>query len=249
MRLTVLPAALMLIAGCAKTPLTNRTQLILISSDRETALGLSEAEKIKANSTLSTDRALTARVDRIGEKIALVSGRDDFAWEFNVIESNELNAFCLPGGKVFLYTGILKLTANDDQIATVIGHEVAHALARHGAERMSMQMVSNAGADILAGALQVPAEYQGLYSQAYGLGTQVGVLLPYSRKHEEEADQIGVYLMWKAGYNPQEAVRFWEKMRSMDKGEGTPEFLSTHPSDQSRINAIKAFIESLPVQP
>jgi len=240
---------MILIAGCAKTPITNRTQLILISSDQETALGLSEAEKIKASSKLSTDRALTERVRRIGEKIALVSGRDDFAWEFNVIESGELNAFCLPGGKVFLYTGILKLTANDDQIATVIGHEVAHALARHGAERMSMQMVSNAGAQILAGALQVPAEYQGLYSQAYGIGTQVGVLLPYSRKHEEEADQIGVYLMWKAGYNPQEAVRFWEKMQTMDTGKSTPEFLSTHPSDQSRINAIKGFIESLPAQP
>jgi len=249
MRWMFILAAMLLIAGCAKTPITNRTQLILISSDQETALGLSEAEKIKANSKLSTDKALTARVRRIGEKIALVSGRDDFAWEFDVIESDELNAFCLPGGKVFLYTGILKLTANDDQIATVIGHEVAHALARHGAERMSMQMVSNAGAQILAGALQVPAEYEGLYSQAYGLGTQVGVLLPYSRKHEEEADQIGVYLMWKAGFNPQEAVRFWEKMQTMDKGKSTPEFLSTHPSDQSRINAIKGFIESLPARP
>lgn len=248
-RLPLALIVMLLIAGCAKTPITNRTQLILISSDQEMALGLSEAEKVKANSKLSTDKALNDRVRRIGEKIALVSGRDDFAWEFDVIESDELNAFCLPGGKVFLYTGILKLTANDDQIATVIGHEVAHALARHGAERMSMQMVSGTGAQILAGALQVPAEYEGLYSQAYGIGTQVGVLLPYSRKHEEEADQIGVYLMWKAGYNPREAVRFWERMQTMNTGKGTPEFLSTHPSDQSRINAIKAFIQSLPVQP
>ena len=189
------------------------------------------------------------RIRQIGDRIAAVSGRDDFAWEFNVIESDDVNAFCLPGGKVFFYTGILALMENDDQIATVMGHEIAHALARHGAERMSMQMVSQAGAQILAVALEIPAQYQGLYQQAYGIGTQVGVLLPYSRKHEHEADQIGVYLMWKAGYDPNEAVRFWEKMKAKSEGKAPPEFLSTHPSDQSRIDAIKAFIKSLPKQP
>ncbi len=241
--------ALLLIAGCAKTPVTGRSQLILISPQQEIALGLSESEKIKESSKLSTDKAEVARVRRIGERIAAVSGRPDYKWEFNVIESDTLNAFCLPGGKVYFYTGLLKLTENDDQIATVMGHEIAHALARHGAERMSMQMVSSAGAQILAAALEIPPQYQALYQQAYGLGTQVGVLLPYSRTHEHEADQIGVYLMWKAGYDPNQAVRFWEKMKAASGGKKPPEFLSTHPSDQSRIDAIKAFIKSLPAHP
>jgi metalloendopeptidase OMA1, mitochondrial len=249
MRTAVFFLTMLLLAGCAKTPVTNRPQLILISNDQEMTLGVKESEKLKQSATFSTDRAEVARVRRIGEKIAAVSGREDFDWEFNVIESDELNAFCLPGGKVFFYTGILKLTANDDQIATVMGHEIAHALARHGAERMSMQILSNAGAQILAAALEVPAQYQGLYSQAYGIGSQVGVLLPYSRKHEQEADQIGVYLMWRAGYDPNEAVRFWEKMKVQGEGKAPPEFLSTHPSDQSRIDDIKAFIKTLPKQP
>jgi len=237
-----------LLAGCAKAPLTGRSQLILISTQQETALGLSASEKLKKSEKFSTDRAEVARIRRIGERIAAVSGRDDFQWEFNVIEGDTINAFCLPGGKVFFYTGILKLMANDDQIATVMGHEIAHALARHGAERMSMQMVSNAGAEILASALDIPAQYQGLYSQAYGIGTQLGVLLPYSRKHESEADQIGVYLMWKAGYDPNQAVRFWEKMAAQSGGKKPPEFMSTHPSDQSRIRAINAFIKQLPAR-
>jgi predicted Zn-dependent protease len=249
MRLVILLLASWLIAGCAKTPVTGRTQLILISNEQEAALGLRESEKLKQTAKLSTDAARVARIRRIGEKIAAVSGREDFDWEFNVIESDEVNAFCLPGGKVFFYTGILKLTSNDDQIATVMGHEIAHALARHGAERLSMQMVSSAGAQILASALEIPAEYQGVYQQAYGIGTQVGVMLPYSRKHEHEADQIGVYLMWKAGYRPEEAVRFWEKMKAKSQGKAAPEFLSTHPSDQSRIDAIRSFIKNLPERP
>jgi predicted Zn-dependent protease len=249
MRLVILLLASWLIAGCAKTPVTGRTQLILISNEQEAALGLRESEKLKQTAKLSIDTARVARIRRIGEKIAAVSGREDFDWEFNVIESDEVNAFCLPGGKVFFYTGILKLTSNDDQIATVMGHEIAHALARHGAERLSLQMVSSTGAQMLTSALEIPAEYQGMYRQAYGIGTQVGVMLPYSRKHEHEADQIGVYLMWKAGYRPEEAVRFWEKMKAKSQGRAAPEFLSTHPTDQSRIDAIRAFIKTLPERP
>lgn len=239
----------LMIAGCAKAPVTGRSQFIIISTEQETALGLSESEKLKQSAKLSTDRAQVARIRSIGEKIAAVSGRDDFAWEFNVIVSDEVNAFCLPGGKVFFYTGILKLTENDDQIATVMGHEIAHALARHGAERISMQTASDLGAQILAVALEIPAQYQGLYQQAYGIGSQVGVMLPYSRQHEHEADQIGVYLMWKAGYDPYQAVAFWKKMKTASEGKSPPEFLSTHPSDQSRIDDISAFIKTLPERP
>ncbi|WP_345989148.1 M48 family metallopeptidase [Sulfurimonas sp. HSL1-2] len=245
-RLATALMLILMIAGCAKTPVTGRSQLILISNEQEISLGLSESEKLKQSAKLSTDKAQTERIRRIGKRIAAVSGRDDFQWEFNVIESDTLNAFCLPGGKVYFYTGLLKLTANDDQIATVMGHEIAHALARHGAERMSMQMVSNTGGQLLGAAMGVPAEYQGLYSQAYGLSTQLGVLLPYSRKHESEADQIGIYLMWKAGFDPNQAVAFWQKMKEASGGKKAPEFLSTHPSDQSRIDAIRAFVKSLP---
>jgi predicted Zn-dependent protease len=239
---------LLFFTGCAKTPVTERSQFIVISSSQEMQLGMQESSKIKQSAKISTDKALNERIASIGRRIADVSGRPDFEWEFTVIDDDTVNAFCLPGGKVFFYTGILKLTENDDQIATVMGHEIAHALARHGAERMSMQIVSDVGAQALAIALDIPPEYENLYAQAYGITTQVGVILPYSRKFEYEADQIGIYLMWKAGYDPQQAVRFWERMKAASKGSKPPAFLSTHPSDDARIAEIKAFIATLPDQ-
>ncbi|MCJ7765704.1 MAG: M48 family metallopeptidase [Thiovulaceae bacterium] len=241
----ILLITLLLMTGCVKTPVTNRSQFILISTQQEIAMGMSESEKIKKSSTLSSNKQLVARIRQIGDKIAKVSGRDDFQWEFNVIESDQVNAFCLPGGKVFFYTGILKMMDNDDQIAAVMGHEIAHALARHGAERMSIQMVSQAGGQILGAVLEVPAQYQDLYQQAYGMSSNIAVMLPFSRSHEHEADQIGVYLMWKAGFNPNEAVVFWQKMLKASQGKNVPEFLSTHPSEHSRIDEINAFIKTL----
>lgn len=239
----------LLLVGCTKTPLTNRTQFMMISPDQEMALGATEAKKVVETSKISTDKKLQDQVKRIGAKIASVSGRSDFAWEFTVIDDDTPNAFCLPGGKVFFYTGILKITENDDQIATVMGHEIAHALARHGAERMSMQSASNIGAQVLAAALNVPAQYQNLYSQAYGITSQVGLILPYSRKFEHEADQIGVYLMYKAGYNPAQALKFWENMARLSKtSQKPPAFLSTHPADDERIREIREYIAQLPRQ-
>lgn len=237
----------LLLVGCTKTPVTNRTQFMMISPDQEMALGATEAKKVVETSKVSTDKKLQDRVKRIGERIAAVSGRSDFAWEFTVIQDDTPNAFCLPGGKVFFYTGILKITENDDQIATVMGHEIAHALARHGAERMSMQSASNIGAQVLAAALNVPAQYQNLYAQAYGVTSQVGLILPYSRKFEHEADQIGVYLMYKAGYNPAQALKFWENMARLSKSsQKPPAFLSTHPADDERIREIREYIAQLP---
>lgn len=237
----------LLLVGCTKTPVTNRTQFMMISPDQEMALGATEAKKVVETSKVSTDKKLQDRVKRIGERIAVVSGRSDFAWEFTVIQDDTPNAFCLPGGKVFFYTGILKITENDDQIATVMGHEIAHALARHGAERMSMQSASNIGAQVLAAALNVPAQYQNLYAQAYGVTSQVGLILPYSRKFEHEADQIGVYLMYKAGYNPAQALKFWESMARLSKSsQKPPAFLSTHPADDERIREIREYIAQLP---
>ncbi|MGD9716654.1 MAG: M48 family metallopeptidase [Sulfuricurvum sp.] len=249
MTLRALILAAVLMGGCATTPVTNRTQFMMISTDQEMSLGASEAQKVLKTSKLSTDKALQARVKRIGERIAAVSGRSDFAWEFNVIEDATPNAFCLPGGKVFFYTGILKIAENDDQIATVMGHEIAHALARHGAERLSMQTSSNIGAQVLATALNIPAQYQNLYSQAYGITSQVGLILPYSRKFEHEADQIGIYLMWKAGYNPVQALRFWENMARLSRSaQKPPAFLSTHPADEERIAEIREYIAQLPIR-
>lgn len=237
----------LLLVGCTKTPVTNRTQFMMISPDQEMALGATEAKKVVETSKVSTDKKLQDRVKRIGERIAAVSGRSNFAWEFTVIDDATPNAFCLPGGKVFFYTGILKITENDDQIATVMGHEIAHALARHGAERMSMQSASNIGAQVLAAALNVPAQYQNLYAQAYGVTSQVGLILPYSRKFEHEADQIGVYLMYKAGYNPAQALKFWENMARLSKSsQKPPAFLSTHPADDERIREIREYIAQLP---
>lgn len=237
----------LLLVGCTKTPVTNRTQFMMISPDQEMALGATEAKKIVETSKVSSDQKLQERVKRIGQKIAAVSGRSDFAWEFTVIQDDTPNAFCLPGGKVFFYTGILKITENDDQIATVMGHEIAHALARHGAERMSMQNASNIGAQVLAAALNVPAQYQNLYAQAYGVTSQVGLILPYSRKFEHEADRIGVYLMVKAGYNPAQALKFWENMARLSKSsQKPPAFLSTHPADDERIREIREYIAQLP---
>ena len=237
----------LLLVGCTKTPLTNRSQFMMVSPDQEMALGATEAKKIVETSKISTDKKLQDRIKRIGEKIAAVSERSDFAWEFTVIQDDTPNAFCLPGGKVFFYTGILKITENDDQIATVMGHEIAHALARHGAERLSMQSASNIGAQVLAAALKVPAEYQNLYSQAYGITSQVGLILPYSRTFEYEADQIGIYLMYKAGYAPAQALKFWENMAKLSKNsKKPPAFLSTHPADSERIKAIREYITQLP---
>ncbi|MDR2151575.1 MAG: M48 family metallopeptidase [Helicobacteraceae bacterium] len=246
---TLVLAVAVFFGGCAaitqKAPVTGRSQLILIGEDKEKELGLSEADNILKNSKLSTDKALTERVVNVGKRIVAASeDAKAYAWDFYVLEDSTINAFALPGGKVFFYTGILKIMANDDQIASVMGHEIAHVLARHGAERISQQQLAGFGGELLSAALKVPAKYQSAYQTAYGAAANVGVILPYSRKHESEADAIGVELMYKAGYNPNEAVKFWKTMAAQGGGK-SPEFLSTHPSDSRRINDIEARIKKL----
>ncbi|GHS88966.1 lipoprotein [Campylobacterota bacterium] len=236
------------LSGCAvtqKAPVTNRTQLVLMSQDEENKLGLSEAENILKTSKQSTDAALTARVVSVGKKIvAAYPDAAAYTWDFYVLEDATINAFALPGGKVFFYTGILKLMKNDDQIACVMGHEIAHVLARHGAERMSQQTLAGVGEQLLGAALKVPTKYQSVYQSAYGAAANLGAILPFSRKHESEADTIGVNLMFKAGYDPNEAVKFWQTMAAQGGG-GSPEFLSTHPSDERRIKEIQEYIKTL----
>ena len=238
-------ASLIILAGCThKTPYTNRSQMIFMSPKEELALGEKSYKEALSEAKVITGTKDANRIRDIGMRIAKVANRNDFNWEFNLVDSEDVNAFCLPGGKVVVYTGILKIAQNDDQLATVISHEIAHALARHGAERVSGSMVQQGlqvVGNIVLGA--TAPQYQNVFNQTYGIGSQVGVMLPYGRMQESEADEIGIYLMADAGYNINESLKFWE---NMSKGkEGGSDFLSTHPSSTTRINDLKIIISKL----
>lgn len=241
-----LPLILLLLAGCSTVPETRRRQLIIISPEQEVQLGLTEFEKLKKSMPISTNKEAQAMVERVGKRIASVAELEGAQWEFVLFENPEPNAFCLPGGKVGVYTGILPITQNEAGLATVIAHEVAHAVARHGAERISEQLVLQAGGSAILGALDVkdPKTAQ-LASLAYGIGTEVFVALPHSRKQESEADHIGLLYMARAGFDPEEAVRFWERFAEYNKkrgGSGIPWFLRTHPLDEERIENLRSLL-------
>lgn len=234
----------LLLSACATAPYTHRKQLILIDRKTELALGLQTYEQILKKAKLCKDPQIVNMVNRVGWRIARATGRTDLAWEFKVIDAPKTaNAFCLPGGKVFVYTGILKYTRDETGLATVLGHEIAHAIARHGAERLSMLLLTQVGESALAAALKedTPSRFNA-FLIAYGLGTQLGVILPYSRRQEYEADHIGLILMAKAGYDPHGAIAFWERMLKREKGAKIPEFLSDHPADEKRIRALKSLL-------
>jgi metalloendopeptidase OMA1, mitochondrial len=182
-------------------------------------------------------------VQRVGQRIAAAAKRSDYRWEFVVFDNKEANAFCLPGGKVGIFTGILKYTKDEAGLATVISHEVGHALARHAGERMSQGMLAQVGGIGLGAALGgfSPVAGQAIMT-GYGLGTQYGILLPYSRKQEYEADHIGLILMAKAGYDPAQALEFWKRMMTKDKKVDMPQFMSTHPNDANRLQELEAFL-------
>ncbi|MGI9515903.1 MAG: M48 family metallopeptidase [Pirellulaceae bacterium] len=209
---------------------------------QETALGLQAYNEIVSAETASQNMPLVQLVDRVGRRIADVSDRQDFNWEFRLIESPTQNAFCLPGGKVAIYEGILPVCENEAGLAVVMSHEVAHALARHGGERMSQSMFSDSAQNVLSRVAQnhVPDKSEQLL-HAYGVASEYGVILPYSRKQESEADHIGVMLMAQAGYDPNEAPRFWQRFGSVG-GEKPPEFMSTHPSDHRRAADLMALM-------
>ncbi len=231
----------LLIAACAKTPYTHRNQLIIFSPQQEMQMGYQEARQILQKEPISRDPRLNAIVRKVGMRIAKAADQPGYRWQFFVIDKDIMNAFCLPGGKVFVYKGIFRAVQNEDQLATVIGHEVAHAIARHGAERMSMIQLGRMGEQILAHA--AGGRYGALVKQAYGIGETYGLVLPYSRKFEYEADEIGLYLMTKAGYNPREALRFWQNMMRLSQHRRKPpEFLSTHPADIHRVERLKKLI-------
>ena len=240
-----------MLAGCVKAPGTARDQFIYISEEKEIGMGISAYHELLRQAPVSEDPELNELVHRVGMRIAAVANKPEYQWEFAIIRDDRtINAFALPGGKVAVFTGILKITKNEEGLATVIGHEVAHALQRHGAERYSRSMLEMIGqvAALGAGAAAGRPDAAMAAMSAYG----VGVSLPFGRKQESEADEIGLKLMAKAGYDPREAVPFWERMSGCPKQmigrmcfraqQTIPEFLSTHPSDVSRINQIEALI-------
>jgi predicted Zn-dependent protease len=233
------------LTGCATAPETGRHQLILISPQEEVALGLSEFQKLKKDLPISTNTTAQAMVERVGRRIAKVAPLPNAQWEFVLFESKQANAFCLPGGKVGVYTGILPITKNEAGLATVIGHEVAHAVARHGAERISYALLLQTGGQLANAYLGGDnPETQTAVAAAYGIGTQLAVSLPHSRTQESEADYIGLLYMARAGYDPREAVKFWERFAAYNRKAGGEDlwFLRTHPLDEKRIADLKALL-------
>lgn len=233
------------ISCTSKAPITNRSQMILISKSEELSLGEKSYKQTLSQSKVITNTKDAKRVKEIGLRIAKTLDID-YQWEFNLIENKQKNAFCLPGGKVVVYTGILEIAQNDDQLATVMSHEIAHALARHGAERMSNAMISSgiqSIGNILLSSHPSTQAYSKSFNLAYGIGSQYGILMPYERMQESEADEIGIHLMYNSGYDVNEAIKFWNKM-NQNTGE-TIEFLSTHPSSKTRIKNIKKVINTI----
>jgi len=235
---------------CSTVPITGRKQLSLVSSSEMNSMSFAQYGEFLKENKLSSNKSDVEMVRRVGGNIQravetyfaqhnLSNELDGYKWEFNLIESKDANAWAMPGGKVVVYTGILPITTDETGLAVVMGHEIAHAIAQHGAERMSQGLLQQLGGVALSVALQnEPGTTQNLFMTAYGVGTTVGVMLPFSRTHESEADHLGLIFMAMAGYDPSAAVDFWTRMAAQG-GQKPPEFLSTHPSDETRIADLK----------
>lgn len=242
----------MILSACGAVPITGRRQLLLVSDQEIFQAGLTQYKEYISTSAVSSDADATAVVRRVGQKLAaatekyltangLKSELSNFAWEFNLVSDRQVNAFCMPGGKIVVYEGLLSVAGTEDELAVVLGHEIAHAVAKHSNERMSQQIMAQYGMAILSAALSEKSVLvQNTATAVFGLGAQVGLMLPYSRKHEYEADYMGIVLMELAGYDSTSALEFWTKMSRLSSGgQGSPseasDFLSTHPSDSKRI--------------
>ena len=241
---------LLILSNCGTVPITGRRQLNLVSDGEILAASATQYRQFISQSHISNNGTYNAKVTQVGRRLAAATNTflkqngyesmlSSLSWEFNVVDSKQVNAFCMPGGKIVVYTGLLNLVGNgahsDDELAAVMGHELSHALAKHANERISNQMLVQAGgsrSQILGS----------LINQAYGIGAQVGVMLPFGRKQEYEADKMGLVLMAMAGYDPRYAVSFWQKMAQSKGGNQTNELLSTHPSDANRIKAIEEYL-------
>lgn len=247
MRHTLLLTALLALAACGTVAGTGRRQFILTTPAMEAQMGQEAFTDVMATSTVVKDGAWAAMVERCGQRLAKACGAPGFQWEFKLVQDDTINAFCLPGGKVVIYTGIMPHCANEAGLATVMGHEIAHAVARHGGERMTQGVLVQGGALALDVVLQqkgVAPTQRNQWMAAFGMGSQIGVLLPYSRKHEYEADYLGMTYLAKAGYDPAESPRFWERFAKLG-GERPPEFLSTHPADEKRAAEMRAKLPEL----
>jgi len=252
--IVALTGLLVVLAGCSEIGITGRKQFNLIPDSIINSMSLQQYGQFISANKVSADAQKTAMVKRVGSRIVQAVeeysqknlSADPFAgyqWEFNLVEDPNVNAFAMPGGKVVVYTGILPVTGSETGLAVVVGHEIAHVFARHGSERMTQGLLVQMGGIAISEALKTqPDATKNLFMMSYGMGTQIGVLLPYSRLHEKEADRLGLIFMAMAGYDPQEAVTFWQRMAAQSKGSKPPEILSTHPADETRIRILQELI-------
>jgi predicted Zn-dependent protease len=251
MKIGWLAIIVLLSVSCTTVPVTGRRQLNMIPNSEINAMSFQQYSDFIKQNKLSANAQQTAQVKEVGQNIEhaveqyfagrkLSSSLSGYQWEFNLVQDSSVNAWCMPGGKVVVYTGILPITENATGLAVVLGHEIAHAVANHGNERMSQGLIEQMGGMALAKALEnKPQQTQNLFMTAFGVGAQIGVLLPYSRLQESEADHLGLIFMAMAGYDPRLAVDFWQRMSNHFKGSKPPEFLSTHPADETRIKNIQ----------
>lgn len=251
---TGIVASCILVVACSTVPLTGRKQLNLIPASQMLSMSHQEYTTFIQSNKLSTDQQATGMVKRVGGRIqvaveqyfsqkGIAGSLAGYQWEFNLVEDKQANAWCMPGGKVVVYTGILPVTGTEAGLAVVMGHEIAHAVAEHGNERMSQQLLAQFGSGALDAALSdKPQQTRQLWQSVFGVGAQVGVLLPFSRTQESEADELGLTFMAMAGYDPREAVTFWQRMSASKGGQAPLEFLSTHPSDETRIRQIQSHL-------
>lgn len=239
-----------LLVSCATNPFTGKKTMAFVSNDQLFPSAFAQYSQVLTENKVITGTADADMITRVGQRIAVAAERylnangfqgylDDYQWEYALIDSEQVNAWCMPGGKIAFYTGILPIAANETGVAAIMGHEVAHALANHGQQRMSAAYLQQ-GASLAGNIALANDENIGLYNQAFGIASSVGGMLPFSRSHETEADKIGLYLMAIAGYNPDEASVLWERMKANSGGEAPQEFLSTHPSNDSRIQNLRA---------
>ena len=245
--------ALMLVVACATNPFTGKKTIALPGTENATLFPAAFAQynQVLSESDVITGTSDAKMIERVGQRIAVAAEKwlnangqqgylKDYKWEYKLIKSDQVNAWCMPGGKIAFYTGILPIAQNETGVAAIMGHEVAHALANHGQQRMSKGMLQQLGGVGVALATnnKDPRTRQ-IWAQAYGIGTTVGVMLPFSRNHEMQSDQYGQLLMAIAGYNPDEAAELWKRMKAKSGGQGPPQFLSTHPSPDTRIAELQ----------
>ncbi len=251
----ILPLAILFfVLSCKTNPFTGKKALNLYPNSQVFPMAFQQYDEFLKENKVLTNTDDAKAIPRVGKRIVAAAEKwfnangypdylKDYQWEYNLVEDEQVNAWCMPGGKIVFYTGIMPITQNDTGIAVVMGHEIAHALANHGSQRMSLgtvqQLVGVAGQVALS---DKDPKTQELFNVAYGVGSQVGVMLPFSRGHESEADEIGLKIMAIAGYNPDEAVKFWERMKAKSGGQAPPEFLSTHPNPDTRIADLKKSI-------